>query len=206
VIPGWEKCSKEMNSQQTMKYGNLMKGSNKLDLLEKELGIDMGFDFENEEISTPTKPEQPQLQQPTEGLRSPDGKLVESASPKHARRGLIPTNWIIAFFAGSMPPSESAKLLDWSVFNGERFAGIYFLTALLELNSSVLLKMNAPQLSQWFEDIESHKDNWFQSCTFKNRKTHEEFSCKNLSWDQFTNAWIRTTASKKSNSLFLNGF
>jgi hypothetical protein len=51
---------------------------------------------------------------------------VESASPKQAiknKKGLVPTHWIISFFSGSVPTSESSKLLDWSIFNGERFAG-----------------------------------------------------------------------------------
>jgi hypothetical protein len=116
VTPGWEKCSKEITSQQTVNKGNLIKGSNKLDLLEKELGIDMAFDFDSE---VPVSPAKSEISNPA----TPSGKIVESASPKHARKGLIPTNWITSFFSGSVPPSESAKLLDWSVFNGERFAG-----------------------------------------------------------------------------------
>jgi hypothetical protein len=90
----------------------MIKTSNKLDLLEKELGLNLDFDFDgvggDDITTTPTKE-----------------KVVESASPKKykAGKGVIPTHWIITFFAGSLPSSETAKLLDWSVFNGERFAG-----------------------------------------------------------------------------------
>jgi hypothetical protein len=56
--------------------------------------------------------------------------------------------------------------------------------------------MNAQQLSQWFENIEANKENWFHSCTFKLKKDSKEFSCKDLTWEQFTNCWIQTTASK----------
>lgn len=95
---------------QATKYGNMIKTSNKLDLLEKELGLNLDFDFDggDETTATPTKE-----------------KVVESASPKKfkAGKGVIPTHWIITFFAGSLPASETAKLLDWSVFNGERYAG-----------------------------------------------------------------------------------
>lgn len=207
VTPGWEKCARELTTQQVAKYNNLAKGSSKLDQLEKEFGIHMDFDFEeNEPQETPKKI--------TTGL-------VESASPKtqkdaltSARKGLISTHWIISFFAGNIPAEESSKLLDWSVFNGERFAGLYFLTSLLDLHSEILLKMNGHQVTSWFENIERNTENWFKSCQFQytvstgsgstttgkhehtNAKETKEFSCKDLTWSQFTNGWIKATASK----------
>jgi hypothetical protein len=71
----------------------------------------MGFDFD----------EKPEGEQEAE-----NAKPVESASPKQAiknKKGVVATHWIISFFSGSVPISESSKLLDWSIFNGERFAG-----------------------------------------------------------------------------------
>jgi hypothetical protein len=84
------------------------------------------------------------------------------------------------------------------------FVGLYFLTALLDLHSDMLLKMNAVQIKQWFEDIETNKENWFSSLHFTltgeegrhgERPTYT-VDGKTLSWDQFTNGWIRATAGK----------
>ncbi len=88
-----------------------MKGSSNIDQLEKELGIDLEFEFESElnhDESEKVKKE----------------KVVESAPPKRAEgSGLIPSHWIMSFYSGCVPAEESAKMLDWAVFNGERFAG-----------------------------------------------------------------------------------
>jgi hypothetical protein len=68
----------------------------------------------------------------------------------------------------------------------------------------MLLKMNAAQIKQWFEDIETNKEKWFSSLHFTltgeegrhgERPTYT-VDGKTLSWDQFTNGWIRATAGK----------
>jgi hypothetical protein len=68
----------------------------------------------------------------------------------------------------------------------------------------MLLKMNAAQIKQWFEDIETNKEKWFSSLHFTltgeegrhgERPTYT-VDGKTLSWDEFTNGWIRATAGK----------
>lgn len=121
---------------------------------------------------------------------------IESANPKQMpKNGVISSHWILSYFSGCMPPEHSSKLLDWSVFNGERFAGIYFIASLLEIYSSSLLKMNAIHLRQWFDDISGNKKDWF-----KQTKTISWFDqstdLEEMSWSQFVYGWIKATGSK----------
>jgi hypothetical protein len=88
-----------------------MKGSTNLDLLEKELGIDLNLELESELNHD-------------ESEKVKMDKVIQSTPLKRVGSGgLVPSHWIISFFSGCLPAEESAKLLDWSVFNGERFAG-----------------------------------------------------------------------------------
>lgn len=106
VLPGWEQPAKEASTTQTAKYSKLLAGTSNLDALERELGLDASFDYESEQ--SPVK----------------EVAVIQSAHPKGAeKRGVIATSWFTSFFAGCMPANESAKVLDWAVFNGERFAG-----------------------------------------------------------------------------------
>lgn len=40
-----------------------------------------------------------------------------------ARSGCVPTHWITGIFTGSLPPEQSALLLDWAIVNNSPFAG-----------------------------------------------------------------------------------
>jgi hypothetical protein len=173
-----------------------MKGSSNIDQLEKELGIDLEFEFDSELNHD-------------ESEKVTKEKFVQSAPPKRVEgSGLIPSHWVMSFFAGCIPAEESAKLLDWAVFNGERFAGkcahqfvvyiyaisifycigIFLIVALLELHRDYLLQQNAAKLTQWFEDVSTNKTNWFEvGCV----------SCSQaLNWTSFTRGWIHASAGK----------
>lgn len=171
--------------------------------MEKELGIDLGFDFDADIGGT---------------AQDDSSRSIESAPPKaSAFKGMIPTHWITAFFAGSVPAAQSAALLDWSVFNGERFAGkslcvavllinltcldgiegVYYIASLLEIHASALLQMNAAQITQWFDDITHNKPNWFRSVVLESPQLIDGTSAASTtpsSWGDFVEAWIHATA------------
>lgn len=112
VLPGWEKKAKELTSSQSSKLSSMQKASSALDSLEKELGLDLGFDdFDND------------LGMGKESSTITSGS-IQSAPPKSAtNNGMIHSHWMTTLFAGSIPASQSSSLLDWAVFNGERYAG-----------------------------------------------------------------------------------
>ena len=90
------------------------KANSALDSLEKELGIDLGFDFESDALGNTSH----------SSLSKSDDRSIASAPPKSAtNNGMIHSHWLTTFFAGSLPAAQSAMLLDWALFNGERYAG-----------------------------------------------------------------------------------
>lgn len=198
VLPGWEKKAKELTSTQSSKISSIQKANSALDSLEKELGLDLGFDdFGLEDNST--------------GAGVGDERSIQSAPPKSAtNNGMIHSHWMTVFFSGSVPAAQSAALLDWSILNGERFAGrilaffppdfvkyiinflvmiligVYFMASLFEIYGPALEQMNAPQLTQFFESISTNKSNWFATVGS---------ALPSISnWADFTEAWIHATS------------
>jgi hypothetical protein len=86
---------------------------------------------------------------------------------------------------------KSLVLLDFHV---DHILGLYFLTTLLELHSQVLQTMNATQLYEWFESVETNQEKWFKRCSFIT--SGEEYKCDSLKWNEFTAGWIESTAGK----------
>jgi hypothetical protein len=84
--------------------------------------------------------------------------------------------------------------LFFPVLSCRHIVGLYFLTTLLELHSQVLQTMNAAQLYEWFESIETNQEEWFKRCSFIT--SGEEYKCDSLKWNEFTAGWIESTASK----------
>eukprot|EP01039_Chlorochromonas_danica_P005573 gene5572-6136_t len=204
VLPGWEQPAKEASTAQAAKYSKLLVGANNLDLLEKELGLESSFEYDlsQSDNSGPLKKESEDSRHSSSNNTE---KVISSAHPKATeRKGVIRTSWIISFFAGCLPASEASKLLDWAVFNGERFAGLYFIVSLLTLHASSLIQMTATELVQWFDDIFANKKNWFKTGHVKPiceagsaaAATHpvEEVDCSQLTWSTFTKGWIHATA------------
>lgn len=54
---------------------------------------------------------------------SPLAAASSGATAATGHSGSIPTHWITGIFTGSLPPSQSAMLLDWAIFNNCRYAG-----------------------------------------------------------------------------------
>lgn len=99
---------------QNSKMSAFNKANSALDSLEKELGIDLGFDFESDALGNTSH----------SSLSKSDDRSIASAPPKSAtNNGMIHSHWLTTFFAGSLPAAQSAMLLDWALFNGERYAG-----------------------------------------------------------------------------------
>lgn len=113
-----------------------------LDELERELGLDILDDMGHVPSSASTT---------SDGAGSNPGQVhnkepfIESALPNRdaghgrhgsssgnmsgggaGRSGCVPTHWITGIFTGSLPPDQSALLLDWAIVNNSPFAGAYF--------------------------------------------------------------------------------
>lgn len=58
--------------------------------------------------------------------------------------------------------------------------------------------MNATQLYEWFEAIETNQEQWFKRCSFVT--SGEEYKCDQLKWNEFTAGWIESTAGKSEPS------
>lgn len=119
------------------------KANSALDSLEKELGIDLGFDFESDALGNTSH----------SSLSKSD---IASAPPKSAtNNGMIHSHWLTTFFAGSLPAAQSAMLLDWALFNGERYAG----TSVPPLRSSVCVA--SPSLRYYLSLLRRVSDGQF---------------------------------------------
>lgn len=104
---------------QSARNASTQKRNTELDELEKELGLDVLDD-----LASTASPE-------IAGSNPTPVGSIESALPsregKHhssgSMSGCVPTHWITGIFTGSLPPEQSALLLDWAIVNNSPFAG-----------------------------------------------------------------------------------
>lgn len=120
--------------------------------------------------------------------------------------GLIPTKLFNTFLSPILPAPEAAKVLDWAVFNGERFAGLYFFVTLLTLHASKLVEMSGAQFKQWLSDLLVPGAEWYRAVEVSPSQAPlsgqeasppaPPVSCSaaGVSWSVFTRAWMAATA------------
>lgn len=137
---------------------------------------------------------------------------IESAKPQRGKGGCVPIHWVCGIFTGSLPPEQACLLLDWTIIHQERYAGLYFAAALLDIFSEALLELNGAQLRSWFSDVSTCSQDWHLKLR-PSRPTaatttklgagtgnfideHLDVEGGSLSWTAFTNGWIHAASGK----------
>eukprot|EP01038_Epipyxis_sp_PR26KG_P007641 gene7641-10401_t len=183
VLPGWELPTKPLTLQQESKISNNLRTNLELDELEKQYGVELGTTSPN---STTTDSLSNGTNEATQN------NIISSAPPNRNQieSGCIPTHWITGLFTGSVPPNHVVAMLDWAIINRERYAGIFFVSSLLEIFSSSLLKMTGVAIEKWFAEVAMNSSDWFKSIPLQIIEEKDII----FDWKVFVKGWIHSTA------------
>ena len=120
--------------KQSVRNVATQKRNTELDELERELGLDILDDMPSTASHSNAEKPDGAGSNPAQGANK--DSFIESALPSrdagHSRHnssgsmsgaGCVPTHWVTGIFTGSLPPEQSALLLDWAIVNNSPFAG-----------------------------------------------------------------------------------
>ena len=65
--------------------------------------------------------------------------------------GLIPLHFLLGVFSPSIPYELALAVLDWQILEGEEFAGLFLIAALLDLMGPFLANMTATEVRNWMQ-------------------------------------------------------
>lgn len=90
--------------------------------------------------------------------------------------GLIPENWLMTYFSGSIPPQSACVLMDWCILLQERHMHIYLIVSLLSIYSELLMSCTTDdEVVQWF-DVVSNKNivsDWYTCFPINGRNSSD---------------------------------
>jgi hypothetical protein len=199
VLPGWEQPLEQTSIADAAIIAEQHKTSVELDNLERELGLDDGGPSASVASESTWRSTAGDLLGDANGSTGGGGGAMESgvqsAVAGQRQSGCVPSQWILGFFSGSLPPAQACLLMDWAIIHNERFAGVYYCAALLEIYSETLLAMPGNHIRSWLSDIASGKQDWYLAIDLPH---DDALSGAKPSWTTFVNGWIHATAGELS--------
>lgn len=138
-------------------------------------------------------------------------RSIASAHPSthtSANKGHISLHWILAFYCGSLPADQAMYVLDWAIVNQEKYAGVYFTVALLDIFAPFLLEMTGSDINSWLERVSEGKGEWYRDpclpqykyCTSEGSKQGGDAAIidayalhHGMCWQSFVEGWIHAT-------------